>query len=136
MIFDTTNPTQTKPDAYSSAGSSIVCVCFSAKYLLVGGHYPMYSAGLHGPTNCLIDRLYPKLTQHNVTAYLAGHDHNLQVNGIESAYSKKHTSIHCSVLDEPVDSCSKKQHTTEHLHQRCTLHELQLKYIWSSLYRG
>ncbi|XP_052778259.1 tartrate-resistant acid phosphatase type 5-like [Mya arenaria] len=49
-----------------------------ANYLLVGGHYPVYSVGMHGPTDCLRDRLEPMLISNNVTAYLAGHDHNLQ----------------------------------------------------------
>lgn len=56
-------------------------VIFSADYLLVGGHYPIYSVGLHGPTECLMNRLYPLVQTYNVTAYMAGHDHNLQVRG-------------------------------------------------------
>lgn len=50
----------------------------NADYILVGGHYPIWSVAEHGPTNCLIQRLEPMLYQHKVTAYLAGHDHNLQ----------------------------------------------------------
>ena len=50
-----------------------------AEYLLVGGHYPVYSAGMHGSTQCLIDVLKPILDEHKVTAFLAGHDHNNQV---------------------------------------------------------
>ena len=45
-----------------------------ADYLLVGGHYPVYSACSHGPTQTLIERLVPLLEQHNAH-YVSGHDH-------------------------------------------------------------
>jgi len=49
-----------------------------ANYLVVGGHHPMYSAGTHGNTNCLHEKLKPLLEKYNVTVYFSGHDHNLQ----------------------------------------------------------
>ena len=52
---------------------------FRADYILVGGHYPVYSVGRNGPTECLYSRLEPLLYEYRVTAYLSGHDHNLQV---------------------------------------------------------
>ncbi len=52
---------------------------FSAPYLIVSGHYPIYSIAEHGPTACLVDRLRPLLHQYQATTYLCGHDHNLQV---------------------------------------------------------
>ncbi|VDK84095.1 unnamed protein product [Cylicostephanus goldi] len=55
-----------------------------ADYLFVAGHYPIYSISSHGPTHCLIERLDPLLKAYNVSAYFAGHDHNLQV----TCYSK------------------------------------------------
>lgn len=50
----------------------------TADYLIVAGHHPVLSAGIHGNTKYLVSKLKPMLEENDVTVYLSGHDHNLQ----------------------------------------------------------
>lgn len=46
-----------------------------ADYLLVAGHYPIYSPCSHGNTDELVEKLDPLLRKYGVTAYISGHEH-------------------------------------------------------------
>jgi tartrate-resistant acid phosphatase type 5 len=47
-------------------------------FLIVMGHHPVYSDGPHGDHPVLIRDWDPIFRKYNVSAYLAGHDHDLQ----------------------------------------------------------
>ena len=54
-------------------------------WVLVTGHYPIYSGGEHGDSSELIEHLNPLLEKYNVDGYFSGHDHlaqHLQINQI------------------------------------------------------
>ena len=44
-------------------------------WLLVAGHYPVFSLGEHGDTSELKTYLWPRLNTYGVHAYFCGHDH-------------------------------------------------------------
>jgi hypothetical protein len=55
-------------------------------WLIVIGHYPLYSAGANGDQKVMKTALKDLFEKHQVDAYISGHDHNLQhltKNGIE-----------------------------------------------------
>eukprot|EP00483_Globobulimina_turgida_P000751 UN00751 len=57
----------------------------TASYLIVAGHYPIYSIAEHGSTPDLIQNLNPLMEEYKGTAYFSGHDHGFQYiedNGI------------------------------------------------------
>lgn len=83
----------------------------TADYLIVSGHFPIYSVCEHGPTSQLETVLLPLLQKSKVTAYLAGHDHcmeylnnggDLDHHGIGSAHSNDPSIAHAKAV--PADS--------------------------------
>jgi hypothetical protein len=69
----------TEADVNSHLASlETVLASSTATWLLVAGHYPIFSEGEHGDTSALVHRLLPLLRQYRVHAYLNGHDHTLQ----------------------------------------------------------
>ena len=48
-----------------------------ARWKVVYGHHPVYSAGAHGDSKALIEALLPVLRD-RADAYLCGHDHDMQ----------------------------------------------------------
>jgi len=47
-------------------------------FVFVVGHYPVYSVGTHGDTECLRTWLPDMLIKYKVNAYISGHEHQLQ----------------------------------------------------------
>ena len=53
-------------------------------------HYPTWSIAKHGPSKCLVEKLPKFMEKFQVSAYISGHDHNLQLikkNGLLFATS-------------------------------------------------
>jgi len=76
----------------------------TADYLLVAGHYAVYSVCSHGSTQNLIDYLEPLLVQYGAH-YLAGHDHcleSLNNNGVQ--YMVSGAGDECCYSDAHIDS--------------------------------
>ena len=46
-----------------------------ADWVIMAGHYPVFSGGDHGDTDELLEYLLPLIEAYNVDVYLSGHDH-------------------------------------------------------------
>ena len=51
----------------------------AADWVVVSGHYPVFSVAEHGPSDHLVAELLPLLEEFGASLYLAGHDHNAQL---------------------------------------------------------
>jgi tartrate-resistant acid phosphatase type 5 len=87
----------------------------TADYLILAGHYPVYSICEHGPTPCLISDVKPIIDAAGVSMVLAGHDHcqeylqvgATQYHGMGSAHVNDASVAH----QKTVPSGSLKWHT-------------------------
>lgn len=79
----------------------------TADYLIVAGHYPVYSVCEHGPTPILQQTVLPLMHKYKVSAYFAGHDHcaehidvddGVQYHGIGSAAYHAKSETHIKTL--------------------------------------
>jgi hypothetical protein len=49
-----------------------------ADWIIVVGHFPVYSVGENGPTAMLVERLLPLMEAAGVALYICGHDHQME----------------------------------------------------------
>lgn len=50
----------------------------TADWIVVVGHFPVWSVGKYGPTWALVEELFPLLQSAGVALYINGHDHEMQ----------------------------------------------------------
>jgi len=71
----------------------------TADFLIVAGHFPVWSICEHGPTTVLVEKLKPILEANRVTAYLAGHDHCAQ--HIDEGKGVQYHGIGAGIISNP-----------------------------------
>ena len=76
---DSAPPSVTQPAIDEAQWASVADTLSgsTADWLIVVGHFPVYSAGENGPTPLLVSRLLPLMEAAGVALYLCGHDHQL-----------------------------------------------------------
>ena len=91
----------------------------TSKWIIVFGHYPIYSNGCHGNTRELHTHLLPLLKKYKVHLYLSGHDHNI-------SYYKD--EVHCLV-----SGCGSRQSNITNQHGFAELPSLGIAYVKTSM---
>ncbi len=95
----------------------------SADWIVVVGHFPVYSVGENGPTPMLVERLLPLMESAGVALYLSGHDHQL------SHIGPTQTPSPASVDFIVTGAGAKYNDTTDH---EADVPSGTLKYQWGS----
>jgi len=79
----------------------------TADFIIVAGHYPVFSIAEHGPTKQLQPDSFPYLRENKVSTYLCGHEHNeqfidvgdgIQYHVIGSAHVADSSTAHASTI--------------------------------------
>lgn len=76
----------------------------TATFLVVAGHYPVWSICEHGPTSQMVSDVKPLLEQYHVTAFIAGHDHCMEsfvdsgvdYHGMGASHNNDKSTVHKS----------------------------------------
>eukprot|EP00483_Globobulimina_turgida_P001010 UN01012 len=77
----------------------------TASYLIVAGHYPIYSIEEHGSTRDLVEKLNPLMKEYKGTAYFSGHDHGFQyIEDSGIGYVDTGGAHSCESSDEHIDT--------------------------------
>lgn len=78
IIFNHSNWEQEREDHLDWIESTLRAQYDIATWLIVVGHYPIYSVGVNSDNQVLLSNLNPLLEKYHVHMYIAGHDHNHQ----------------------------------------------------------
>lgn len=78
--YDSAPPTSVQPpvDEVQWTWLTAQLAGSTADWIIVVGHFPVYSVGENGPTAMLVSRLLPLMDAAGVALYMCGHDHSLQ----------------------------------------------------------
>ncbi|CAF0755083.1 unnamed protein product [Brachionus calyciflorus] len=93
-------------------------------YVIVAGHYPVWSVSEHGPTKILVDKLRPLLHKYKVNAYFAGHEHDME--------HLSHTYMNSTVEYIITGIANLPYYSTEHLND---VPKDSLKYYWADIFQ-
>lgn len=78
IIFDDPNWEEKRAEHLEWIDYTLEEEAKTATWLIVAGHYPIYSVGVNCDSVTLLKSLQPLLEKHKVHMYIAGHDHNHQ----------------------------------------------------------